>query len=105
MDELSDRLELAKSAALLAGATMKAGQPTIGVIYDPFKNELFHAQIGAGAFCNDEPIKASGESIMELAAVNCSVGKSVPNALVEGISFLNIAVDKVSILHRLGSNV
>lgn len=36
-----------------------AGVPQIGVIYDPFHNELFRAAKGLGATCNRRPIKVS----------------------------------------------
>ena len=32
------------------------GQIVQGVVYDPYRNELFHATIGGGAFRNGEPI-------------------------------------------------
>ncbi len=34
-------------------------QPTVGVIYDPMADECFSAALGAGAMCNDSPIKVS----------------------------------------------
>lgn len=36
------------------------GEPVIGVVYDPMRDELFHARIGRGAFVNDRPIHVSG---------------------------------------------
>lgn len=34
-------------------------QPYIGVVYNPYRNELFSARKGAGAFCNGKPIHVS----------------------------------------------
>ena len=34
-------------------------QPFIGVVYNPYRNELFSARKGAGAFCNGRPIHVS----------------------------------------------
>lgn len=34
-------------------------QPFIGVVYNPYRNELFSARKGAGAFCNGQPIHVS----------------------------------------------
>ena len=34
-------------------------QPFIGVVYNPYRNELFSARKGAGAFCNGKPIHVS----------------------------------------------
>ena len=35
-------------------------EPLIGVAYHPYRNELFSARRGAGAFCNGSPIHVSG---------------------------------------------
>lgn len=35
-------------------------RPMVGVIYDPTRNELFHAVRGQGAYLNDVPISVSG---------------------------------------------
>jgi myo-inositol-1(or 4)-monophosphatase len=35
------------------------GIPQVGVVYNPFRNELFSAAKGLGAFCNRRPIKVS----------------------------------------------
>ena len=38
---------------------LKDGEPYMGVIYHPFRNEIFSAEKGRGAFLNGEPIKVS----------------------------------------------
>ncbi len=35
------------------------GIPSVGVVYDPFRNELFRAAAGLGATCNRRPIRVS----------------------------------------------
>lgn len=40
-------------------ALMYKGELTIGVVYDPIKNELFYAEKGGGAFLNGKKIKVS----------------------------------------------
>ena len=32
------------------------GEPVVGVVYDPLREELFEAMQGDGAFCNGEPL-------------------------------------------------
>lgn len=49
----------------LAGSGISVGlykqmQPFIGVVYNPYRNELFSARKGAGAFCNGRQIHVSG---------------------------------------------
>lgn len=48
----------------LAGSGISVGlyrnmEPFIGVVYNPYRNELFSARKGAGAFCNGEAIHVS----------------------------------------------
>ena len=45
-----------------------------GVVYDPFSEELFTAQRGHGAFCNQKPIHVS--DVQTLSDSLCSVGKN-----------------------------
>lgn len=44
-------------------ALLKAGEPVIGVIYNPYANEVCTAIKGQGAYLNDEPIHVRDESI------------------------------------------
>lgn len=43
-------------------ALLKSGQPILGVIYDPVRDELFHAQLGNGSFVNDELLRIETNS-------------------------------------------
>jgi myo-inositol-1(or 4)-monophosphatase len=40
-------------------ALIHKGQPLIGAILDPVRNELFHAESGSGAYLNGQPIHVS----------------------------------------------
>ncbi len=40
-------------------ALLKEKKPVLGVIYNPFTDEMFTAEPGKGAFCNDKPIHVS----------------------------------------------
>jgi myo-inositol-1(or 4)-monophosphatase len=48
------------------------GQPHAGVVYDPFKDELFEATVGQGAFCNSLPIHVSDQTAMAGASIGTS---------------------------------
>jgi len=37
------------------------GEITMGIIYDPFREEVFYAEKGKGAFCNGKPMHVSEE--------------------------------------------
>ena len=40
-------------------ALVEAGTPVLGLVYDPFRDEMFRAVRGGGAFRNGRPIRAS----------------------------------------------
>ena len=45
------------------------GQPEIGVIYDPYLDELFEAERGQGAFLNGKPIHVSDAPLQDAVTV------------------------------------
>lgn len=49
------------------------GKPVVGVVYHPFMKNLYWAQLGSGAFCNDTPIHVSDSTmhhgLVELADI------------------------------------
>jgi myo-inositol-1(or 4)-monophosphatase len=59
------------------------GVVVVGVIFDPYRNELFTATQGGGAFCNGEPIAVSGEktvasSLLAFGAPACPADGMAP---------------------------
>ncbi len=44
-------------------ALVKDGKPILGVVYDPFIDRLFYAEIGKGAFLNGKSIKVNTENL------------------------------------------
>ena len=40
----------------MSASTKRSCQPTVGVIFNPFLNEMYHAERGHGAYCNGKPI-------------------------------------------------
>jgi myo-inositol-1(or 4)-monophosphatase len=46
----------------------------LGVVYDPMRDEMFHAQKGKGAFCNDSPISVSGKSKVRDSLIGLDLG-------------------------------
>lgn len=49
----------------IAVALAKDGVIQYGVVFDPYKNELFSAQLGKGAWCNGQPIRVSEKPLSE----------------------------------------
>jgi len=46
-------------------ALVREGEPILGVVYSPWRGELYTAEKGKGAFCNGKPIHVSGRSFAE----------------------------------------
>lgn len=53
---------------------IEGGQSVAGVIFDPYRDELYRAEQGAGAFRNGEPICVSGQA--ELAGASIATSNS-----------------------------
>ncbi len=53
-------------------ALAEGGQVTLGMVYNPYTQDLFSARLGCGAFCNGQPIRVS--PARTLAESLCSVG-------------------------------
>lgn len=48
------------------------GQLNAGVVYDPFKDELFEAEVGKGAMRNNRPIRVSDQQTIDGASIGTS---------------------------------
>lgn len=53
-----------RHSAVSIGMT-RGGEPVLGVVYNPYMDELFWAEKGKGAYCNGVPIKASSVPLSE----------------------------------------
>ncbi len=53
-----------KMSAISVGL-LKDGKPYIGVVYNPYLDEMFSAKAGAGAWLNDKPIHVSDKPLSE----------------------------------------
>lgn len=49
------------------------GQPVVGVIYDPLRDETFHAVIGRGAWLNEVPIQVSQKADLASCIIGCDI--------------------------------
>ena len=56
-----------QSAVSIAYA--QGGEIVMGVVYNPFMDEMFHAIKGEGAYLNDQPIRVSGQAEMRKALI------------------------------------
>lgn len=83
-------------------AYVEEGQTRVGVVYNPFTEELFCAEAGKGAFLNGDPISVSEESEMRraLVATGFPYDKST---LPPMIPRLNAVLTNCADIRRLGS--
>jgi myo-inositol-1(or 4)-monophosphatase len=58
----------------ISAALVEDGVPVIGVVYNPERDEFFHAIRGAGAFLNDEQIHTTDQATLEGAKMIASGG-------------------------------
>ena len=56
------------------------GKVTAGVIYDPVKDELFWADLGSGAYVNEQRLRVSGRSSLDAALLATGIPfKGIPD--------------------------
>jgi myo-inositol-1(or 4)-monophosphatase len=58
----------------VSAALVEDGVPVLGVVYNPVKDEFFHAMRGHGAFLNEKPIHVSDKATLEGAKMIASGG-------------------------------
>lgn len=49
---------------------LKSNSPVVGVVYDPFRNEMFSAELGHGATLNNQPIRVSPRTDLGQAVIS-----------------------------------
>lgn len=92
------------SLSAISVALFKDGQPYISVCYNPYTDELFKAEIGKGAYLNDERIYVSNKRLNEgiIMAGNAPYNVNYQNDSISILSkFMNVAND----YRRIGSAV
>ena len=53
------------ASCCISVALIRNGKPLFGVVYSPWRGELYTAEAGKGAFCNGTPIRVSDRSFKE----------------------------------------
>lgn len=79
------------------------GEITLGVIYDPFREDVYYARKGQGSFLNGNPIRVSGADTLKETIV--SVGTSPYDREVADANFRRIrqVFDNCQDIRRTGS--
>ncbi len=85
-------------------AAERDGEMIAGVIYDPIKDEMFWAEKGLGAYCNNKRMRVSARSDL----IDCLVATGIPFAGVMDddprfIARLNALMPRVAGIRRWGA--
>lgn len=66
------------------------GKPKIGFVYDPVADELFHAQVGQGAYLNNQLLPRLPQKTLEEANISINQLWLVPNTYVDYTIFASM---------------
>ena len=90
-----------KSSAISVGLLHK-GEPVLGMVLNPYTGELFHAEKGKGAFCNETPVHVSPRSF-SLGLVNMGASPYYPEAADKTLRAARLFLARCCDLRRSGS--
>lgn len=85
-----------------ADPALKGYTPILGVIFDPMRDELFHAETGQGAFLNDRPIHVSQRSQLEDSILSVGFSKTA-TTIEEGLINYGKLVRRARKIRAMGS--
>ncbi len=79
------------------------GEIIAGVIYDPLRDELFHAEKGGGAYLNDRRLRVSSRSRIDHAVVATGIPWSGRTKHVEYLDQIATVMTRCAGIRRMGS--
>ena len=81
----------------------QAGEMIAGVIYDPLRDELFHAEKGAGAYLNDHRIRVSSRDKMMESVITTGIPAVGRGRYDEYRAQLSLVMEQTAGIRRMGS--
>ena len=81
----------------------RAGEIVAGVVYDPLRDELFHAEKGSGAYLNDHRMRVSSRSRLPEAVLGTGVRGTGDGRHDEYLAQMTDIMERVAGLRRMGS--
>lgn len=84
-------------------ALEEKGEVTAGIVYDPVKDELFHAVKGQGAFLRRKRLRVSGRTSMDMAIVGTGAPRRALNNHEQFFNEQRAVWDTGASLRRLGA--
>ena len=76
------------------------GEPLLGVVYDPQRNEFFGALAGCGAVCNGEPIRCDAEAAPRPARLAAALPRSDSPSMARCIAEIGRVAIGLGTVHR-----
>ena len=91
-----------RRCSMISIGAVQGKEPVFGLLYDPYRDEMYHAEPGKGAFCNDERLHVA-DMPMEKALIGFGTGPYYEELFdVTGRSFAAL-LPKVADIRRTGS--
>lgn len=78
-------------------------KPYLGVVFDPFKNEMFWAAKGSGAFLNAEPIEVSSSEKLSTSLLATGFPYGRDGILEENLGYFHKFIYKAQAVRRPGA--
>jgi len=86
-------------------ALLHEGRTVLGVIHDPFRDELFQARLGGGAFLGDRPIRVSTRNTINGSFAATGFPFKIPDFIDSYLEIFRSFQPLVSDMRRCGSAV
>lgn len=83
-------------------ALMHQGKVVVGVVYEPNRNELFAAEKGGGAVCNDKPIRVSKNKDVYSSMIATGFAYNVADVDRNNVAYFNAFIKKCHAIRRDG---
>lgn len=91
-----------RKCSCISVALLKNREPVLGIVYNPYQDELFRAEKGAGALLNGHPIHVS-QTVFEEALVNFGTSPYYPQLLDIGFRAAKAFMSEAGDLRRMGA--
>jgi myo-inositol-1(or 4)-monophosphatase len=82
-------------------ACVQGGQTVIGVVHDPVHDEMHHALRGAGAYCNERPIRCTAKTSLGEGSLGVGFSGRTRSGGIKAL--VNLATDAGTVFWRNGS--
>ncbi len=84
-------------------ACVQAEEVLLGVVYDPTRNELFHAVAGEGAFLNGKPLRVSATDELDESLLVTGFPYDIRTNPDNNLGYFNALAVRAQAVRRLGS--